>query len=295
VRCVTKVSLFHTHNAALSGESSAHVGQHIKAAFEHNDDLSQRVLWCLDVDWRRACRKVALTGRVGRLFHLALCWEWWAVANYRFTYWVLHRRLPFLGRARMAQRLLLLQQAALLRFCYATSKIVEALSGARLNGEAEIGPGLLLAHTGSCGIGRGVVIGHTFTLYPDANVMGRRGGDPPTIGDNVTVYSGARVIGPVKVGDGVRVGANAVVLHDLPAGCMALGVPARPVTPGGTAPPYPAAGRLYDLLLALLEQGDVEEVSPGSYRDSMTGTLFTMTFDNQDTGEISSPPWRTTS
>ena len=51
----------------------------------------------------------------------------------------------------------------------------------------------------------------------------------PVIGANVYVGAGARILGPVIIGDGVRVGANAVVLDNLPAQCTAVGVPARVV------------------------------------------------------------------
>ncbi len=167
---------------------------------------------------------------------------------------------------------------------------MEGLSGARLNSEAEIGPGLLLMHTGSCGIGFGAKIGHTFTLYQDANVMSRRGSDPPTIGDNVTLYSGARIIGPIHIGDGVKIGANALVMHDLPSNCTALGVPARCVLPGDPPPPYPATAQLRDLLSTMLERGDLAEVQPGTYRDRATGATFNVSFINPDSSEAIFPP-----
>ena len=55
--------------------------------------------------------------------------------------------------------------------------------------------------------------------------------DRPSIGDDVFVYAGAKVLGDVTVGDGACIGANAVVLEDVPAGATAVGVPARILPP----------------------------------------------------------------
>ncbi len=264
-----------------SSKQKVDVWDHIRAACEHNNDLSERTLWRLDVDWQRAKGKLGALSLPDLLFHISFCWEWWAVAAYRLSYWASHRSLPHLGHARLLRRLLMLQQAALLRFSYLLSKLTEGLSGARLNALADIGPGLLLIHTGSCGIGPGVRIGHTFTLYQDASVMSSGRGNPPVIGDDVILYSGARVIGPVHVGDNVRVGANAVVLHDLPAGCTAIGAPARPVLQGQRPPAYPAWMQLRDLLNTLLPS-DLEQRKPGYYMDKAAGVGFTLIFDEPD-------------
>src|SRR3954451_19188205 len=113
-----------TDEADLPDARSAGVWAHIKAAFEYNDDLWQRSAWCVGVDWRRALDNLWVSGRLDRFYHIALCWEWWAVAQYRFAYWALHRKIPHLGRWRFLQRVLFLQQAILLRFCYLLSKIV---------------------------------------------------------------------------------------------------------------------------------------------------------------------------
>lgn len=90
----------------------------------------------------------------------------------------------------------------------------------------DIGPGLFIQHGfativaakrvgANCWINQQVTIGFT---RPEAR---------PVIGDDVFIYAGAKVLGEVTVGDGARVGANAVVLRDVPAGVTAVGVPAR--------------------------------------------------------------------
>lgn len=63
-------------------------------------------------------------------------------------------------------------------------------------------------------------------------VIGDNRGGSPVLGRGVFVGSGAKVIGPLKVGDGARIGANAVVLKDVPAGATAIGIPAVARLPG---------------------------------------------------------------
>ena len=67
------------------------------------------------------------------------------------------------------------------------------------------------------------------TLYHQVTLGGRNARDssPPILGDNVEVFTGARILGSVKIGEGSVIGANAVVLQDVPAYCLAVGVPAR--------------------------------------------------------------------
>lgn len=59
---------------------------------------------------------------------------------------------------------------------------------------------------------------------------GRKGGGAPVIGNNVRIGAGAKILGPVHIGDGAQVGANAVVIKDVPANSTAVGVPARIIT-----------------------------------------------------------------
>jgi serine O-acetyltransferase len=89
---------------------------------------------------------------------------------------------------------------------------------------AEVGPGLYLYH------GLGAVIGKGSRIGARALVcQGVTTGEGPLIGDDVHLWAGAKVIGKVTVGDRVEVGANAVVIRDIPADSLAVGVPARVV------------------------------------------------------------------
>lgn len=93
-----------------------------------------------------------------------------------------------------------------------------------------IGPGLQLLH-GQVVIDGFVSIGAGVRIAPWVTV-GLAGGNGlgPAIGDGVFIGSGAKVIGPITVGDRARIGANAVVVHDVPPGVTVVGVPARPVS-----------------------------------------------------------------
>ncbi|HEX7598936.1 MAG TPA: serine acetyltransferase [Polyangia bacterium] len=93
---------------------------------------------------------------------------------------------------------------------------------------AEFGPGLVLIHSqgvvinGAVHGGRNLHIEHQVTI-------GAEKGKSPHLGDNIFIGCGAKIVGPVTIGDGSRVGANAVVLHDVPAGTTVVGIPAKPV------------------------------------------------------------------
>ena len=69
-------------------------------------------------------------------------------------------------------------------------------------------------------------IGKNFHIYQGVT-LGLKNGGVPTVGDNVTVYAGAKILGDVSIGDNAEIGANAVVISDVPADSVAVGVPAR--------------------------------------------------------------------
>ena len=105
------------------------------------------------------------------------------------------------------------------------------LTGADIACSAEIGEGLSLPHPNGVVIGGLCVIGRNCTIYQQVTLGYRGDHDPsdgqPRLGDNVLVGAGAKILGPITIGDGARIGANAVVVTDIPAGALAVGVPAR--------------------------------------------------------------------
>ena len=84
------------------------------------------------------------------------------------------------------------------------------------------GMGIVIGETAE--IGDGVMLYHGVTLGGQVLTQTKR---HPTIGDNVTIGAGAKVLGPITIGEGSAVGANAVVTKDVPANCIAIGIPAK--------------------------------------------------------------------
>jgi serine O-acetyltransferase len=100
------------------------------------------------------------------------------------------------------------------------------LFGVEITPAVPIGPGFYLPHP----VGVVIIakqIGANVTFIGSNTVGMRNEWEFPEIGDAVFVGVGARILGPVKVGDGSRIGANAVVVDDIPAGATAVGIPAR--------------------------------------------------------------------
>jgi serine O-acetyltransferase len=94
-------------------------------------------------------------------------------------------------------------------------------------GATRIGPGLFISH-GQATILSAEHIGANLQVHQGVTVgWDYRGGRRPIIGDDVFIGAGAKVLGAVTVGDGARIGANAVVMCDVPPGSTAVGIPAR--------------------------------------------------------------------
>lgn len=100
------------------------------------------------------------------------------------------------------------------------------INGCVIGVGASFGPGLVLIHPIGVVINSSVRGGRNVQIESSVVIGDNRGGSP-TLGNDVFLGSGAKVIGPLHIGDGARVGANAVVLKDVPSGATAVGVPAR--------------------------------------------------------------------
>lgn len=92
--------------------------------------------------------------------------------------------------------------------------------------ECQIGENLALEHFSGIVIGKNVIIGDNCKIYQQVT-LGQKNGKYPTIGNNVTIYAGAKIIGGIKIGNNVQIGANSVVLCDVPDNSTVVGVPGR--------------------------------------------------------------------
>ncbi|MDY3861524.1 MAG: serine O-acetyltransferase EpsC [Ruminococcus sp.] len=109
-------------------------------------------------------------------------------------------------------------------------------TGIEIHPGAQIGKGLFIDHGMGVVIGETTVIGDNCTIYQNVTLGGtgkEHGKRHPTLGNNVLVGAGAKVLGPFKVGDNARIAAGAVVLNEVPANSTAVGVPARIVKVNG--------------------------------------------------------------
>jgi len=112
------------------------------------------------------------------------------------------------------------------------SNIGRLVTGIEIHPGARIGARLFIDHGSGVVIGETAEIGDDVTLYQGVTLGGttlHEGKRHPTLEDGVIVGAGARVLGPITVGAGARIGANAVVLADVPKGVTMVGIPARAV------------------------------------------------------------------
>jgi serine O-acetyltransferase len=119
-----------------------------------------------------------------------------------------------------------------------------AVTGVEIHPAAKVGPEFFIDHGSGVVIGETAEIGRRVTLYQGVTLGGtgfQRGKRHPTLGDNVTVGSGAKLLGPIAVGDGAKIGANTVVVEDVPPSSTVVGNPGHPVRVEGRRPEGPDA------------------------------------------------------
>jgi len=114
--------------------------------------------------------------------------------------------------------------------------LTRSVTGVEIHPAARIGREFFIDHGSGVVIGETAEIGERVTLYQGVTLGGtgfQRGKRHPTLGDNVTVGSGAKLLGPIAVGDGAKIGANTVVVEDVPPGATVVGNPGHPVKVDG--------------------------------------------------------------
>ncbi|AWV47604.1 serine acetyltransferase [Mycobacterium leprae Kyoto-2] len=133
-----------------------------------------------------------------------------AVWGHRISHWLWNRR------ARLAAR--------------AFAELTRILTGVDIHPGAVLGAGLFIDHATGVVIGETAEVGDDVTIFHGVTLGGtgrETGKRHPTIGDRVTIGAGAKVLGAIKIGEDSRIGANAVVVKEVPASAVAVGVPGQ--------------------------------------------------------------------
>ena len=122
--------------------------------------------------------------------------------------------------------------------------IARSITGIEIHPAATIGEGFFIDHGMGVVIGQTAEIGDDVTLYQGVTLGGTgfaTGKRHPTVQDNVTIGSGAKLLGPITVGHGSKIGAGSVVIHDVPPNSTVVGNPGHPVRIEGRRPEGPDA------------------------------------------------------
>ena len=133
-----------------------------------------------------------------------------AIIAYRLTHFLYKHKLFFLARL--------------------ISQLSRFFTGIEIHPGAKIGKGLFIDHGMGVVIGETAEVGDNVTIYHGVTLGGtgkHSGKRHPTIGDNVLIGTGAKVLGPITVGNNAKIGANSVVLHNVPEGATAVGIRAK--------------------------------------------------------------------
>jgi len=200
---------------------------------------------------------------------IALCYPGLhAIWSYRVSHWLWQHDVKLLARV--------------------LSAVTRALTGVDIHPGAALGEGLLIDHATGVVIGETAEVGAQVTLYQGVTLGGTslsKGKRHPTVGDRVTIGAGAKILGPITIGHDSRIGANAVVVRDVPANSVVVGVPGQVISRSRphpvTTPPDLDEALTPDLvgrsLQSLLRRVDLLEVavngrpSDGHARPSASG------------------------
>jgi len=139
-----------------------------------------------------------------------------ALLLYRLAHWLYSINIPFIPRL--------------------ISHIARFLTGIEIHPGAAIGIGVFIDHGMGVVIGETAIVGNYSLIYQGVTLGGTGkecGKRHPTIGENVVVGAGAKVLGNIQLGNNVRIGAGSVVLRDVPADCTVVGIPGRIVHRAG--------------------------------------------------------------
>ncbi len=177
--------------------------------------------------------------------------NWWEVVTaypglhalwlHRIAHWLWRHKMLWLGRM--------------------LSHISRALTGIEIHPGARIGPAFFIDHGMGVVIGETAEIGSNVTLYHGVTLGGtswKKGKRHPTLEDDVVIGAGAKILGPITIGARTRVGANAVVIKDVPPDSVVVGIPGRVTHRHGERVVYEEEGQIHAVDL---EHGALPDVT----------------------------------
>src|SRR5512142_2131482 len=169
-----------------------------------------------------------------------------AVWGHRISHWLWIHGFKFLGRW--------------------VSQWFRGFTGIEIHPGATIGPGFFIDHGMGVVIGETAEVGANVTLYHGVTLGGtswKKGKRHPTLEDDVVVGAGAKILGPIRIGARTRVGANAVVVKDVPQDSVVVGVPGRITHRHGERVSYVEHGQTH---MVDLEHGALPDLTAGALR-----------------------------
>ena len=146
---------------------------------------------------------------IGSIFSLS---PFWLVLVYRFSNWLFEKHVPYIPTILI-------------------NTLGKIIYGCEISADASIGPRFQIVHSVGIVLGPNIIAGHNFRIHQNVTIgmrgYSKDGRTTPKIGNAVTIYAGAAVLGPITIGDNVVIGANSVVIKDIPSNVVVAGNPAK--------------------------------------------------------------------
>ncbi len=200
-----------------------------------------------------------------------------ALLLHRFAHWLFLMRIPLIPRL--------------------ISHISRFITGIEIHPGAQIGQGVFIDHGMGVVIGETAIVGDRSLIYQGVTLGGtgkETGKRHPTLGKNVVVGAGAKVLGNLQIGDNVRIGAGSVVLRNVPSDCTVVGIPGRVVHRSGVKINPLAHGNLPDseatVIRALIDrieslEQEVQQLRSSHSRNNSLVASVLSESSNTETGE----------
>jgi serine O-acetyltransferase len=193
-------------------------GEALRLCVEPNQTPTQNILQTLVADFRIIFER---DPAARNWLEVLLCYPGLhAIAFHRFAHLLHDRQVKFIPRL--------------------ISHIGRFLTGIEIHPGATLGKGVFIDHGMGVVIGETAIVGDYSLIYQGATLGGtgkESGKRHPTLGKNVVVGAGAKILGNIQIGDNVRVGAGSIVLRDVPSDCTVVGIPGRIVSKQGAGCP----------------------------------------------------------